>query len=446
MPKLKKLAYIDKNNEEKFIEFFNENIENEDFFGSIITGPNGNHKSTILREIVFSVIQSDLPENATLAGWSKFNYPVIAVSGSIADRFPARESPGGRPTEFSVPLYFYLGQRVGANIFSKKQSLETILAAMLNEKNFDRFSFPFFRRATDFAGIGPNIEFIVQPYTRVEREKPRPTREQILDIAEGRSIRLKEKPLISVPTAKFLIEHFSEIEFENMDAFLASSKHNRFTVRIKQDAKPLPSISLSSSEVRLGILSKKFKVSDVIVYSKKYHKSFSALELSSGEFQMWSTILGIGFHLDNDAFVLIDEPENSLHPAWQKELIECIWRMCANYTRGHLVISTHSPLIVAAAGRNFSLVDLIDGNATPTGRHLFGASADGILFEQFGIASSRNQYVIDIVQRAVSLVENDAYDKILPEETRAELLRLKALLPENDPLILVVNTLLEVER
>ncbi|WP_128095111.1 hypothetical protein [Brucella pituitosa] len=75
---------------------------------------------------------------------------------------------------------------------------------------------------------------------------------------------------------------------------------------------------------------------------------------------------------------------------------------------GHLVISTHSPLIVASAKPDSMIVDLsIPMDVMPAAPVQFGASSDSILFDQFGIASSRNLNVVDLVQRAVNLVEND---------------------------------------
>lgn len=61
------------------------------------------------------------------------------------------------------------------------------------------------------------------------------------------------------------------------------------------------------------------------------------------------------FKTNNNDIVLIDEPEISLHIAWQQQLIDDL-REIANETGVSLLISTHSPDII---GNNWSLVQAL---------------------------------------------------------------------------------------
>lgn len=70
-------------------------------------------------------------------------------------------------------------------------------------------------------------------------------------------------------------------------------------------------------------------------------------DLSSGQWQLLNGLLNLALNVDDESFVLIDEPENSLHPEWQREYIDLL-RLTMNSVHGcHVVIATHSPLITA---------------------------------------------------------------------------------------------------
>jgi hypothetical protein len=195
--------------------------------------------------------------------------------------------------------------------------------------------------------------------------------------------------------------------------------------------------------VRLGLLTGLIGLVDAVVWPVRAGSKFSAFELSSGEYHMYSTILGLGFGMAESSVVLIDEPENSLHPQWQREFMNSVFDICEQTLRnGHLVVCTHSPLIVSTALEGSTVVDLADGEPQLSTLH-FGASSDEVLLSQFGVGSSRNRKVVDAVQLAVSLVErgdfeNEEFKSLLPE------LKMIAMsLSPSDPLVDVIHSLLD---
>lgn len=87
-------------------------------------------------------------------------------------------------------------------------------------------------------------------------------------------------------------------------------------------------------------------------------------ELSSGEQTLISTYLFIRSNLADLRTVFIDEPENSLHPEWQRRYLE-ILHMALGYHDVRLVLATHSPVLVSGALSSYEKdVDVvrIDGN------------------------------------------------------------------------------------
>jgi ABC-type cobalamin/Fe3+-siderophores transport system ATPase subunit len=72
-------------------------------------------------------------------------------------------------------------------------------------------------------------------------------------------------------------------------------------------------------------------------------------QTSSGQQQFLCTFLGLASALVDNAVVLIDEPELSLHPRWQLEFIAQLESVLDVFTDCHVILATHSPLITQAA-------------------------------------------------------------------------------------------------
>lgn len=70
---------------------------------------------------------------------------------------------------------------------------------------------------------------------------------------------------------------------------------------------------------------------------------------SSGQQQMLCSIFGLVAELRSDSLVLIDEPELSLHPTWQMSFLDRLQAVLSQFHGCHVLISTHSPLIVQSA-------------------------------------------------------------------------------------------------
>jgi len=416
----------------------------------VLTGHNGSHKSTILQELVAALTipnhKSTLTYNSDAVPTTG-TLPVICASGSVADRFPPKES-GGRRTEFDVPNYVYIGQRIGANLLSKKLPLETAVAFALNATVRDRFLWPFYEKAHRLAGIIPRIDLTFR--RRTTSKQARESSSTLLDfvqkVAQGQEPSKSQGRSMSQAMAMHLAQEFTYDEFTELDYVLRSKGRGPIHVSL-DDRNQIVSPDLLPEVIRLGLVAGELVLADAQVWPRRGNKNFSIYDLSSGEYHILTTILALGFSLEDGAIVLIDEPENSLHPQWQQEFMETLFEMCTFMKDGHAIISTHSPLIVSSAPPGSTVVDL--SNATEvisTVPVAFGASADEILFEQFGIASSRNRVVVEIVQRAVDLVERELTDSTEFKTMMGRLENVRLQLRPGDPLKDVINALLEGEE
>ena len=90
-------------------------------------------------------------------------------------------------------------------------------------------------------------------------------------------------------------------------------------------------------------------------YYKSENKDIAVKKLSSGEQNELIIFYNLLFKSTKGDIVLIDEPEISLHIAWQQQLITDL-KEIAKETGISLLISTHSPDII---GDNWNLVQTL---------------------------------------------------------------------------------------
>lgn len=440
MPKVQSLKFKGANEQVRVIDLISHSSAQWlSFQSTVITGQNGSHKSTLLRELVSALT---LPENLSkikLVNAENSDTHVICMSGSVADRFPLKDRPGGRHTDFDVPNYAYLGQRVGPNLLSKKRPLETILGFMLNEDKAERRQANFFQYAHDLAGIENKVEYNLFSKRSNYAQDPVDVLGEIQASARGVGSRKSSFFGMSKKTAEKLLEDFHYDEFNELQMLL---NNRRRKVQLDVSPEELSCKTASNSALRLALLSGLYGVQDVLVTSKLNGENFSIFELSSGEYHIYTSILGLGFGITESSVILIDEPENSLHPQWQQNFMEVIYEICDQLLlNGHLIICTHAPLIVASVPEHTTVVDLSLETAE-VGSVNYGSSSDELLLSQFGIASSRNRLVVDKVQRAVSLVERGDFNS--PEFIRMlpDLKIIRDALNIGDPLADILNALI----
>lgn len=119
-------------------------------------------------------------------------------------------------------------------------------------------------------------------------------------------------------------------------------------------------------EILLNIINKRFKHKKLyidknerfIIESDIENKKINLINLSSGEQNELIIFYTLLFRTKKNDIVLIDEPEISLHIAWQQRLIEDL-KDIAKETGISLIISTYSPDII---GDNWSLVQTLSGD------------------------------------------------------------------------------------
>jgi predicted ATPase len=88
---------------------------------------------------------------------------------------------------------------------------------------------------------------------------------------------------------------------------------------------------------------------DLSVRSELRDSKFNFKSLSEGEQQL-ITVMGLILITGRqDCLFLLDEPDTHLNPAWQRKYVELLHQFNLNDDNSHIIVATHSPLIVQEA-------------------------------------------------------------------------------------------------
>lgn len=157
--------------------------------------------------------------------------------------------------------------------------------------------------------------------------------------------------------------------------------------------------------------------------------------LSSGEQQILTMVIKIAARIARDTFVLLDEPEISLHVAWQRNL-PLVLREFSRRLECSFVVATHSPVVIASTDdvmdfcfvmREGQLIEL-----KPSQRRSIEAS----LFEGFKTYTPYTHHIQERCAEIISKVIGQADDEGLVSAAEApyldELRSLKKNLEETE--------------
>lgn len=140
-------------------------------------------------------------------------------------------------------------------------------------------------------------------------------------------------------------------------------------------------------------------------------------QLSDGEKQLYGRVVALMMLEPRNSIILIDEPEISLHPAWQQEIMKIYANIGKN---NQFIIATHSPQIIANTPyKNLILLTQQNNRITPLyPQHPpSGVDVNSILTEIMG-ADNRPKKLDELYQQYRKFVEN-------AEETSQEAQKIK---------------------
>lgn len=154
-----------------------------------------------------------------------------------------------------------------------------------------------------------------------------------------------------------------------------------------------------NSEAILTLLEHKYHlkkhkvVYDIKITISKDTNWLNLNDASSGELALLTTMAHISTYISYNAFILIDEPENSLHPRWQREYVNHLYNMFYQF-KPTIILATHSPIVVSGAFES-DLAPSIYEVKNAEIDHCHEASTtnvEEILLEVFQLLTSENRF------------------------------------------------------
>ena len=141
-----------------------------------------------------------------------------------------------------------------------------------------------------------------------------------------------------------IFSHKKEIEDYLVNSIIDSVLENRETtvkdavdIRIKEVNQILRNIKINTKLIDL--------TSERAVFESPNRKKISIDDLSSGEKQLYYRAAFLSKLNIKNSLILVDEPETSLHPTWQRDVIKLYQNAGEN---NQVILATHSPHIIAS--------------------------------------------------------------------------------------------------
>jgi len=299
---------------------------------------------------------------------------VIAIANSIHDKFTSRSK------KFNI-----LGHRSG-----RKVSQKVIKKSLVNIDNEDLVKTKRIGQILEYVGYDGEIGFKVTLKKDIRK----------YELEESEFISPMERDDISSLISKLYQFRFNQINSSTVTRLLRHEK----TLR------------------KLGA------IDEVKVFLKKHNEEINLSDASSGELSFITSLIFISTVISDYSLIVIDEPENSLHPRWQREYISKLMDIFY-YHQPSVVCATHSPIIVSGAEISESQLSVFKSQDSELNELTLNSNnLEQLLWEMFGITTPENRYLsnlimsnlnklaeneIDLmeVNQVISLLENSVYDK-----------------------------------
>ena len=375
---------------------------------------------------------------------------VIAVSFMVNDKFTFR-ADNEKFTINSIDqsndeeLYRYLGVRQASNI----TFVNTIVRKIVNLVIYNSTDSNFLKKLQiiiSFLNIDNNIEICFEP----KRKKNLFTR----GITNKDIEVLTNKISSEVSYRSDRIKNFTKDDILNISNFINTISHNRSKVETKNGVSLCYKLNLDNPEENLTLIKDYTTLQKLLSLNYLHYPTlrfrrgntiFDFEATSSGEKHFLFTMLSIAAEIKKSSLIIMDEPELSLHPNWQIQYISCLKNIFEDYSSCHVIIATHSHFMLSdLQAQSSSIVSLtrkedFKVQANLHDENTFGWSVEDILYNIFGVVTTRNLFV---AKELDSVLENMSKGQELTEKEIEKIIYIKSNMKENDPLAGVIEMII----
>lgn len=356
----------------------------------------------------------------------ELRYPerIIVNSVMLNDRFVWHNS---QPQEF----YQYLGIRSTSRSSNTQSSSRKTVTHLFNARSSN---YEFIKKLHDLLEfLDYEKSFNVNYKTKINKlffsgnltkEKFKQYYEYWWDDEFTYTKRKQENPIWSKPYYDNNFKEYPE-KVEEIVAFMneLTLNNNRIHKIPRSDAKMISIDLLANdfSDKELQLI-RDLESLDIInlngIRATKRNTSLSISQMSSGEYHLLISLIGIFANIRNNTLVLIDEPEISLHPNWQMKYIAFLKNVFHEYSSCQFILTSHSHFIVSdLEGDSSSLTGLkrnsngiIETLGLDKDLNTYGWSAEEVLYQIFNVRTSRNSYLEFDLIKLITLINRGSQD------------------------------------
>lgn len=193
------------------------------------------------------------------------------------------------------------------------------------------------------------------------------------------------------------------------------------------------------NEFSLAVRFKGIDADKNLVFQDIKGNTFGIDALSDGERQLLSKIFPLFFNDIEGKVIILDEPEESLHPSWQAVLLPLL-RKCSERKGCQIILATHSPQIISSAHSDELRIMTKDENghikAETCGEGPYGWTIEKILLEVQGVRFNRDP---EIENRLEVLRDKLDRGEFRTEEFENELASLETILGYSDKDLILIR-------
>lgn len=180
--------------------------------------------------------------------------------------------------------------------------------------------------------------------------------------------------------------------------------------------------------------------------TEKSKNNVSFFNLSSGQKSIINTLLGISSVIENNSLVCIDEPEISLHPEWQDEIIQKLQEVFHETKGCHFLIATHSPHVVSGLNSENGFILDLENNITHNSLEYSKKSADFQLAKIFNSPGYNNEYIIKICLFLLSKIKDQRTFDESDIKSLKELKSFQSSMKLDDPVYYLVKEVISLSE
>lgn len=313
------------------------NLKNTSSNIKIIIGENGTGKSALLNELSIDYLND--------------NKTVIAIATSIHDKF----------TSSRRRFHFY-GGRQGRSMVER-----AIKKSLLGDSYDDVDRVKYLINALEYAKYSPKIGIKVEGFESDKIES--------LYVAAEKDERLYD--VLSL--IKKYQEPFSRESVVAISLWGVTKENNNVAG------------SALSAFIRYERVLKKYKIIKRFrTYLYRENSEIALANASSGELMIISMLVHISSYIDKDTVILIDEPENSLHPRWQRKYIDMILDVFYLF-QPKIYVASHSPQIIPLDNDLYKIFTPRNGVVVEVDEKT--SNNEELLSEVFGVITPENRFL-----------------------------------------------------